>query len=119
MKPLRLILLLTALLAAPLAAQQGPVPQASPAPAEEGGLTGEVSDESEWQDLGIAIPAFATNADVPTPASAGSTGALGTALAEVISGNLRNNGLFKPTGPSSLPTPSMAEVTTPAFATWS
>ena len=118
MKPLRLILLLTALLAAPLAAQQGPVPQASPAPAEEGGLTGEVSDESEWQDLGIAIPAFATNADVPTPASSGSTGALGTALAEVISGNLRNNGLFKPSGPGGLPRPAFDQVQAPAFDVW-
>ena len=54
-----------ALIAVPALAQQSPQPAASaPAalapPAEEGGLSGEVSDESEWQDLGIAIPAFAT-----------------------------------------------------------
>ncbi|MBU3992919.1 MAG: Tol-Pal system protein TolB, partial [Alphaproteobacteria bacterium] len=100
--------------AAPLAAQQVP----APAP-EEGGLTGSVSDESAWQDLGIAIPAFATDVDVPTQASAGSTGALGRALAQVITADLRNNGLFKPTGPDVLPRPVLPQVTAPDFAVWS
>jgi TolB protein len=105
--------------AAPAMAQlTGPQPAATPS-AEEGGLSGEVSDESEWQDLGIAIPAFATNADVPTQTSAGSTGALGNSLAQIITANLRNNGLFKPVGPDALPRPGYAQVQAPDFAVWS
>ena len=73
-----------------------------PSSAEQaGGLTGSVSDESEWQDLGIAIPGFATDRAVATPA--GDTTALGRQLAEVITADLKNNGLFKPTGPAALP----------------
>ena len=100
----------------PLLAQQS-----SPAaqPAAEEGLSGSVSDESDWQDLGIAIPAFATNADVPTATSAGSTSALGFSLAQVITANLKNNGLFKPVGPDSLPRPAFDQVRAPAFETWS
>jgi len=104
------------LFGAPLLAQQS-----SPAaqPAAEEGLSGSVSDESDWQDLGIAIPAFATNADVPTATSAGSTSALGFSLAQVITANLKNNGLFKPVGPDSLPRPPFDQVRAPAFETWS
>jgi len=69
---------LALLLGSPLVAQQStPMPQPTQAVPAEEGLSGSVSDESDWQDLGIAIPAFATNADVPTATSAGSTGALG------------------------------------------
>ncbi|MEY4054887.1 MAG: Tol-Pal system protein TolB [Pseudomonadota bacterium] len=88
-----------------------------PAPASEAAI--EVLDESDWQDLGIAIPAFATNADVPTATSAGSTRALGFSLAQVITANLKNNGLFKPVGPDSLPRPAFDQVRAPAFETWS
>ena len=122
MKP-SLLPLLALLIAAPLAAQPAPTPASSAAPAaaapDEGGLTGSVSDETPWQDLGIAIPTFATNADVPTQASAGSTAALGKALAQVITADLRNNGLFKPTGPDSLPQPSIGQVVAPDFSVWS
>lgn len=104
---------LALLIGSPLFAQEVPPP-----PAEEG-LSGSVSDESDWQDLGIAIPAFATNADVPTATSAGSTGALGFSLAQVITANLRNNGLFKPVGPDSLPRPAFDQIRAPAFETWS
>jgi TolB protein len=108
------------LLAAPAAAQQStPTPQPTVAVPAEEGLTGEVSDDSDWQDLGIAIPAFATNADVPTATSAGSTAALGTSLAQIITANLKNNGLFKPVGPDSLPRPGFDEVRAPVFETWS
>ena len=61
-------------------------------------------------DAKIAIPAFATNADTLTQTSAGSTSALGMSLAYVIYGDLKNNGLFKPTGPASLPRPALAQV---------
>lgn len=110
-------LALIALIAAPAVAQQSR-PQPAP-PVEEGGLSGTVSDENEWQDLGIAIPAFATNADVPTQASSGSTGATGFAVAEVITADLRNNGLFKPVGPGTLPRPGFEQVQAPAFEVWS
>jgi TolB protein len=104
--------------AIPAIAQEPPV-IAVPAPEEEGGLAGEVSDESEWQDLGIAIPSFATDAEVATQTNAGSTTALGNSIAQVITANLKNNGLFKPVGPESLPKPSYAQVPAPDFPIWS
>lgn len=110
----RTLLPFTLFLAAPALAQQTPAP-----PAQEEGLSGSVSDDSEWQDLGIAIPAFATNADVPTSTSPGSTGALGQALAQIITADLRNNGLFKPVGPESLPRPGFEQVQAPEFQVWS
>jgi TolB protein len=115
---LRLLPVLALLAASPAMAQQLQ-PAATPVPTEEGGLSGEVSDESEWQDLGIAIPAFATNADVPTGTSAGSTAALGNSLAQVITANLKNNGLFKPTGPDALPRPGYGQIQAPDFGMWS
>ncbi len=110
-----------ALLAAPLPAQQPPAPvlPAPPAqPAEESGLSGSVSDENDWQDLGIAIPNFPTDADVPTRTTAGSTAQLGRGLAQIISANLRNNGLFKPAGPDGLPQPLWPEVQAPNYGLW-
>lgn len=100
-------------LAPPVLGQQPVEP-----PAEQGGLSGSVSDDSDWQDLGIAIPAFATNADLPTTTSAGSTSALGQSLAQVITADLRNNGLFKPVGPDSLPRPGFEQVQAPDYGTW-
>ncbi|MBC7158845.1 MAG: Tol-Pal system protein TolB [Porphyrobacter sp.] len=100
--------------AAPVgAAQAQPEPQA-----EEGGLTGSVTDESAWQDLGIAIPAFATDRDQPTAASAGSTAALGVELARVVYNDLRNNGLFRPVGPDALPRPTFPEISAPIYDMW-
>ena len=58
----RSLSIFAAVLAAPVLAQQTSPP--APAPTEEGGLSGSVSDESDWQDLGIAIPSFATDADL-------------------------------------------------------
>ena len=51
----------------------GPVAAAAPpaAPtAPDNVLTGTVTGQSSWNDLSIAIPAFATDADVPTATSA-------------------------------------------------
>lgn len=110
----RRLLALAFLISTPVQAQQAAQP-----PVEEGGLSGTVSDDSDWQELGIAIPAFATNADVPTATSAGSTASLGQALAQVITADLRNNGLFKPVGPESLPRPVFEQVQVPEFAVWS
>ncbi len=85
---------------------------------DEGGLTGSVTDESAWQDLGIAIPAFATNANVATPANAQGTYELGRELARVITSDLRNNGLFRPVGPDALPRPEFAQINSPSWPTW-
>ena len=110
---------LAIVLAAPAAAQQSlPTPQPIEQVPEQG-LSGAVSDDSDWQDLGIAIPAFATDADVPTQTSAGSTSALGMSLARVINDDLKNNGLFKPVGPDALPRPAFGEVLAPTYETWS
>jgi len=86
---------------------------------DEGGLTFTVTDESDWEDLGIAIPAFATDRDVPTPANAEGTAALGREIARVITANLRNNGLFEPTGPDALPNPAFGQITEPSWGSWS
>ena len=119
---LRDLLLFGTLLTVPamVVAQQASVPSstASQAPAEDEGLTGSVTDESEWQDLGIAIPAFPTNASVATAAEGGNTEALGRNVARVVFNDLRNNGLFKPVGPDQLPEVAFPQVAAPTFDTW-
>ncbi|WP_066555404.1 Tol-Pal system beta propeller repeat protein TolB [Croceicoccus bisphenolivorans] len=89
-----------------------------PVLAQDGGLVGSVSDESEWQDLGIAIPAFPAQADVATAAAPKTTGALGVELARIITADLKNNGLFRPVGPDALPRIAFAEATNPQFGRW-
>ena len=78
-----------------------------------------VVGELGGEDLGIAIPAFAADRDQPTPANASGTAALGVELARIITNNLRNNGLFEPTGPDSLPKPTYPQITDPQWGTWS
>tara|TARA_R110002072_G_scaffold9518_29_gene46065 strand:- start:576 stop:1964 length:1389 start_codon:yes stop_codon:yes gene_type:complete len=114
------------LVAAPAAAQQTDLGEPLPEGGEvetieqaESGLSFTVTDESAWEDLGIAIPAFATDRNVPTPANQSGTAALGLELARVVTANLRNNGLFEPTGPDSLPRPEFAQITSPSWTTWS
>jgi len=106
--------------ATPLAAQDGGVvvPPIAADDDEPGGLQVTVTDESAWQDLGIAIPAFATNANVPTSANTDGTAALGRELARVITADLQNNGLFRPVGPDSLPRPEYPEITAPRWSSW-
>jgi TolB protein len=114
-----LLMLTTAL---PLAAQdlgQKPPSDTPVETTEEEGLSGSVSFEGNLEDLGIAIPTFATDRNVPTPANASGTAALGRELAQVVYNDLKNNGLFKPVGPASLPQPTYGEITSPAWATWS
>ena len=116
---------LAALLAAPLAAQNQDLGETLPdgqdveTVEEDGGLEVTVSYEGRLDDLGIAIPAFATDRNAATPANANGTEALGVELARVITNNLRNNGLFKPTGPDSLPRPEFANIVNPVWSTWS
>ncbi|TRD11902.1 Tol-Pal system protein TolB [Erythrobacter insulae] len=85
---------------------------------DDGPLRGTVTDESDWSDIGIAIPAFATARDQATPANGDGTAALGREIARVITANLRNNGLFKPVGPDSLPQPGFAQIRSPSWGTW-
>lgn len=124
----KLLLASLALIASPLVAQgQNPnqdlgerLPQdGAVVETDEGeGLSGSVSFEGRLEDLGIAIPAFATDRDAPTPASSAGTSALGLEMARIINNDLKNNGLFKPTGPDALPKPAYAEITSPNYATW-
>ncbi|MGN3973688.1 Tol-Pal system beta propeller repeat protein TolB [Tsuneonella sp. SYSU-LHT278] len=120
MKPFLALLMLTA--AAPAIAQdlgQKPPADTPVITTEEEGLSGSVSFEGNLENLGIAIPGFATDRDAPTPANTSGTAALGRELAQVVYNDLRNNGLFKPTGPGSLPQPSYAEITAPSWGMWS
>ncbi len=99
--------------------QPSPLPASSVTPDTDEGLSLTVTDESDWQDLGIAIPAFATDANVPTLANAQGTAALGRDLGRVITSDLRDNGLFLPVGPDQLPGVTYPEVTAPGWPTWS
>jgi len=118
---MRFLVLAAGLVSVPalVAAQQTALPSSTAAqtPADEG-LTGSVSDENEWQDLGIAIPSFPTNASVATAAEGGNTEALGRNVARVVYNDLRNNGLFKPVGPDQLPEVAFPQVAAPTFDTW-
>jgi len=130
MRKLLLLALLASvgpLVSAPAIAQNASNPaQVTAEPVLQGGaeagadevLTGTVTDDSAWQDLGIAIPAFATDRETATAANAEGTGALGLELAQVVYNDLRNNGLFRPAGPDGLPRPSYAQITAPAWASW-
>ncbi|MEY4160614.1 MAG: hypothetical protein RLZZ136_1235 [Pseudomonadota bacterium] len=121
MKPIAILLLIFAATPGVAQSQQSaPAQTAQPAAdiSQAEVLTGTVTDDSSTQNIGIAIPAFPTEADVQTFASAGSTAELGRALAEVITADLKDNGLFKPTGPAALPLPSLAQVTAPDFPLW-
>ena len=110
-KALLICLAALALPSAALLAQTAPPPAPAPENSEE--VVGTLDN-----DATIAIPSFATNADVATQTSAGGTAALGTSLASVIYGDLKNNGLFKPTGPGSLPKPALAQIQSPDFPGW-
>ena len=86
---------------------------AGPAAAQ---LSVDVTDESGAAKLKVAVPAFPTDQVAATPA--GSTDALGRAVAQVVADDLRNSGLFAPSGPGGMRAVSMAEVTAPAYASW-
>lgn len=116
-----LIMVLVAVV--PLAAQTAPstppagqtVPPTSPPdqtpPPLEVSVTGGIS-----APLPIAIPAMPTDAAVATPA--GSTDALGRQLAEVMTADLKNSGLFNPLGGDRLKPVEFGEVTAPQFDYW-
>jgi TolB protein len=85
---------------------------AGPAQAQ---LSVDVTDES-GDDMIIAVPAMPTPEAVTTPA--GETGALGRQVADVIVGDLRGSGLFKPVGPGSVREIGFAEVAAPNYPAW-
>jgi TolB protein len=66
--------------------------------------------------LGIAIPPMPTSAVTGT--AAGRTDELGRQLAQIVTNDLRNSGLFKPVGGSALKDVPFGEVTAPAFDHW-
>lgn len=79
-------------------------------------LSVDVTDDSGTNSLKIAVPALPTGQSVTTPA--GTTDELGLKIAQVIADDLRNSGLFAPTGPEGARTITMAEVTAPQYASW-
>jgi TolB protein len=122
----RIILTVSLLAAAPVLAQDvstvdptSSKPIGKPASPPPTIAREEIVGSLNTEDVGIAIPAFAADRDVATPANAGGTSALGVELARVITANLQNNGLFKPTGPDALPKPSYPQITDPQWSTWS
>jgi TolB protein len=68
------------------------------------------------QDMTIAVPVMPTPQAVDTPA--GSTSALGRQIAEVVAGDLRGSGLFKPVGPTGVREIGFPEVQAPQFGYW-
>ncbi|MEX7044690.1 hypothetical protein AB2C71_32235, partial [Pseudomonas aeruginosa] len=64
----------------------------------------------------IAIPVMPTSAVVSTPA--GSTDVLGRQLADIVTNDLRNSGLFTPLSPGQLRPITFPEVTAPGFDYW-
>jgi TolB protein len=103
------------------AAQDVPAPPAAAAadpaaPPAEGqrlrvDITGGISSP-----MPIAIPAMPTPSTVST--AAGDTATLGTRVAEVITNDLKNSGLFNPIGPAGSASVAFAQVTAPDFPQW-
>ena len=58
----------------------------------------------------IAVPAM--------PVAGGAPSSLGGQIAEVIASDLRSTGLFTPLGPRGIPSYSLAQATSPAYAEW-
>jgi TolB protein len=104
-------------LAAPAFAQTPPPP---PAEGQDGKDDGQlVVDVTGGQRaaLPIAVPYMPTPQAADT--AAGNTGALGRQVAEIVSADLQNSGLFTPIGPSGLAPVSFPQVTAPDFGYFS
>ena len=102
--------------AVPAMAQVAPAPAPAPAaPQTEGPIVDVIGGIS--QPMGIAIPPLPTPEVASTPA--GSTDALGRQLAQVITNDLKNSGLFKPLPAGQLLAVPFAEATAPNYAGWS
>lgn len=118
--PIALLAAAFALLS-PLAAQAQNAPAPPPVtatqapPTQDGGLVVDVVGGTS-APLGIAVPVMPTSAVVDTPA--GSTDKLGRELAQIVTNDLRNSGLFKPIPPNALKGVAYPEVTAPSFEYW-
>jgi TolB protein len=64
----------------------------------------------------IAIPVMPTPQSADT--AAGTTSALGRQVAEVVAGDLKGSGLFRPIGPGGLPAVAFPQVQAPDFPVW-
>jgi TolB protein len=95
---------------APPAGQAAEQVPAGPAPLEVS-VTGGIS-----APLPIAVPVMPAFAVAQTPA--GATDVLGRQLADVITADLKNSGLFSPLGANALRPVDYPEVTAPAFDYW-
>ncbi len=100
-----------------VAAQDAPAspPTVVQDPQEEEGLSADVTNLAV-KDLSIIVPPMPTQQVVSTPA--GNTDALGRQIAQVITDNLRNSGLFKPLGPTGVRAIPVSEVSAPDFGYW-
>ena len=105
----RLLAALAALaLALPAAAQEAPT---------AGGVLRVDINAGISKPMPIAVPAFTTPA--PAPTAAGDTATLGRQVAEVVSNDLKNSGLFKPINPAAFTTGvAYADVLAPNFGSW-
>ncbi|MGL5838653.1 MAG: Tol-Pal system beta propeller repeat protein TolB [Sphingorhabdus sp.] len=115
MKQKNSILLLTAslfLAPVPVSAQTAPVAP-PPITTDEPELI-EVDVEAKVRR--IAVPALV--APNPADTAAGNSANLGRQIAEVISANLRNSGLFEPQGPAGVRPITLPEVTAPQYDYW-
>jgi TolB protein len=98
--------------AAPPSAPVAAPPEAAPAAgALRVDITGGIS-----QPMPIAIPVMPTPAATGTPA--GSTDALGRQVAQVITDDLKNSGLFHPLAASQLQPVGFPQVQAPDYAVW-
>lgn len=112
------LLALSLVAATPVLAQNSAAPAATPAPAAEPQAPPRETVEgvlTEERSI-IVIPALATPNSVAT--AAGTTAALGSQIASVISADLERSGLYSPRGPSGLRMIAMSEVTAPQIAGW-
>ncbi|UVO51387.1 Tol-Pal system beta propeller repeat protein TolB [Sphingomonas sp. SUN019] len=92
----------------PLPATAPPAPQSQELVVD---VTGGIS-----APMPIAIPAMATPAVVNTAAKP--TDVMGRELAQIVTNDLKNSGLFNPLPPAQLRTVMFPEVTAPAFDYW-
>ena len=104
----RLVLVLSCLMSSAAVAQDG-----QSVVLDDELIVGTINDDAQ-----IAIPAFATDQAVATAAEGGNTEVLGRNVARVVFADLKNNGLFKPSGPGGLPQPSLTQVQMPDYPTW-
>jgi len=99
--------------------QRPPVPTPTPTPTPGQQPSGELVVDvtgGTSAPLGIAIPVMPTSAAVNTPA--GRTDALGRELAQIVTNDLKNSGLFRPVGADALKSVGYPEVTAPSFDYW-